>query len=1302
MMVWIDGALNPNEIKDKALGNGGDIDFQKRLIDFLDDTISTAVPADPKPDLQTPLSKFHPCATRGPGPNIPPNEQDDADQKDLHNLAERCQRHRHTATCYKYWKGYPQPKECRFDLDKDNETLHSVFDQETGEIELRTLDGLVNNFNETMLRAIRCNMDIKFIGSGPAAKAILYYITDYITKSQLQAHVAYAALELSVQKLGDFNPEEDDLTSRSKRLLQRCAHSLISKQELSAQQVASYLMDYEDHFTSDRFTNLYWTSLEAFINSEDPSPECYKQQTELDVVPEGAPQIPEGLETSSGEDEHLDDVEETAAVPDTDNFVTDSNDLVSIALDASGQIKPTANQACDYQKRGDVLEDVNVWDFIAQTEKEKIKKGQHDDDEDEEGAQEKVVFDADVDPDTEWNRHNILDFEGRPLPRVPFKNDHLEDDTHVIKVRSFANRKVPVPIGPSIPRRDKADTVQKHARLMLILFKPWRHADDLRHNNQSWLEAYQQFVHTCSPEILECINNMQLLHECKDSRDAHFANRRIRRRAGITLELQRGSRDSNDFGEETDETLMDHLDAIERSRSIRADGSRADVLTALECATRCQLIGGRTAPTAPVATVPSTHTFVSERHPELEALWVKTYEARKQEWRQSTLTTVEGAQGITKPSPESSDGGIRNGAAFRDFVSGPSQAQIREADQLLDREPAAQPTMKVPSDIPSLIKTHQLNAEQARAFSIVAEHSMLGAPKNPLRMHLGGAGGTGKSRVINALQDFFIERGQSRRFRLSSYTGVAARNISGMTLHAALMLGDHYGSAMSSKSKRDLMAMWEGVDYLFVDEISMVGCAFLYEISHALSVAKGNDLAFGGINVVFAGDFAQLPPVGQKRLYAHLGPQAATTNGQKVVFGKLLWLSVNTVVMLHENMRQSGPENQRFVELLSRMREGRCTAADYELLNTRLASKLNIDWTSDKWKRAPVIVAENAMKDALNVKMAQDFAISTGQPLHWYYAQDTHSKNKPVENNVLQDKLMQMDSAKTLSRLGRLPLVIGMPVMIAQNFDVPGGVVNGCTGTLAGVRYQVGADGRRYAISCIIDAPDTTPGIMPELPPQHVAIMQDTVKIKFRHPHSNSTISIKRTQLPVLPAFSITAHKAQGKTLPACIVNFTGCKGSEAPYVMVSRATSLEGLVILTPFPKDKICCRQNEDVRLEFRRLKYHALRTIVGQGTAAEVARASRDIAALYNPNSGGAEVEGNAGDACDRVIRLQRANAVLTAPINRARLSLSTPIPATQAADGSISHARRPLKRRLDDPTPSGSPKRPKHALAPGASP
>lgn len=126
-----------------------------------------------------------------------------------------------------------------------------------------------------MIEAIHCNMDIKFIGSGASAKGILYYITDYITKSQLKTHVAFSMFELAVKKLGRFNPLHDDLTVRAQKMLQKCVYAMISQQELSGQQVACYLMDFEDHFTSHSYRNLYWTAFEGFINRQLPSPECY-------------------------------------------------------------------------------------------------------------------------------------------------------------------------------------------------------------------------------------------------------------------------------------------------------------------------------------------------------------------------------------------------------------------------------------------------------------------------------------------------------------------------------------------------------------------------------------------------------------------------------------------------------------------------------------------------------------------------------------------------------------------------------------------------------------------------------------------------------------------------------------------------------------------------------------------------------------------------------------------------------------------------------------------------------------------
>jgi len=235
MMIWLEGGLNPNEINDCIL-QSEEQGFKGQLLQYLEDTISTCIPEYPcdKPSIFN--EKAHPCATRGVNFQCVPEDslQKLCDQ-DLHHLTMKCQIHRHSKTCWKYWKGPPDPKECRFDLDEKDVHPISTVDPVTGEITLKCLDGLVNHFNITIFEAVRCNMDIKSIGSGPAAKAILYYITDYITKSQLKTHVALATMETVVNKLKEYNPDDDDYTIQAKKLLQKCAHAMISHQELSAQ-----------------------------------------------------------------------------------------------------------------------------------------------------------------------------------------------------------------------------------------------------------------------------------------------------------------------------------------------------------------------------------------------------------------------------------------------------------------------------------------------------------------------------------------------------------------------------------------------------------------------------------------------------------------------------------------------------------------------------------------------------------------------------------------------------------------------------------------------------------------------------------------------------------------------------------------------------------------------------------------------------------------------------------------------------------------------------------------------------------
>ncbi|KAI9059614.1 hypothetical protein FKP32DRAFT_1579504, partial [Trametes sanguinea] len=101
------------------------------------------------------------------------------------------------------------------------------------------------------------------------------------------------------------------------------------------------------------------------------------------------------------------------------------------------------------------------------------------------------------------------------------------------------------------------------------------------------------------------------------------------------------------------------------------------------------------------------------------------------------------------------------------------------------------PTVR-PVDINEHIARWTLNHEQARAFRIIAEHANRDR-SDPLRLYIGGFGGTGKSRIIQALTAYFEARNEGRRLRLASYTGIAARNVAGVTLHAALALDQRGG-----------------------------------------------------------------------------------------------------------------------------------------------------------------------------------------------------------------------------------------------------------------------------------------------------------------------------------------------------------------------------------------------------------------------------------------------------------------------------------------------------------------------------
>lgn len=1158
MLIWLEGALNPQEIRERVNDTG----FRDRLCAYIDDTIFTSVPHPSQPTAE---NEPHPCSTRGPlMQELQSLSDDPRSQDDLHRLVYSCQRHVHTATCYKYGNADNGPQQCRFDLDESHHVERTTMNNMTGELEFRITDGMVNNFCDTILRAIRCNMDIKFIGSGQSAKAVIYYITDYITKSQLKTHVAYATLQAAVEKLKQAEqqsePTTDDFENRARILLVKCANSLIAKQELSGPQVASYLLGFGDHYTSHLFKSLYWTSFEGYINTLETRPTL-----------------------NSNSDGNV--------TVDVDNGSQDFDDVL-LEPDASGSIRPRASQVIDYIYRGAQFESYSVWDCVR-----KLDKISHTDSNSEAN---------------EVNAPSRTRKKGRKLhKRSEFMNEHPECETHILRERQESKQYIVVPIGPAIPRRDREEVKEKYAKTMLLLFKPWRTLTDLKGESLSWSDAFENFSVSADKATLRVIDNIQVLHECRDSRDDHFEQRRSVRKSFMRSmdkerALQFADDDIDDVQADVSEDVILNFfaeaDDAFSDRNTRLDEEVDDAVTSARSAGMFNVSESteQTRTLGHMWPVPIDITNEPTESPSKEATWKKTYEQRRAQYKKD-LQDYQTSDDAGVIPPKANVPATDEGVEIEPSITSVSKARRAFGNGTLDGETLVNESLTSDEANEALIKdicsTFTLNSEQERAFRIIAEHAVRQSDADPIRMFLGGAGGTGKSRVIDAYRDLFSKLGQSRRFRTAAFTGSAALNVKGMTIHALLHLqtNDKGTNSLSNSAKQALVKMWEGVDFLFIDEVSMIGCEFLTSISDNLQKAKENNLPFGGISVVFAGDFCQLPPIRGTRLYKQSrtpfkkrAPRTAnetqTPPGQRKGFGQFLWAGLNQCVLLEKQMRQDGGENARFRELLGRLRKGACNKADIALLKTRVLCNTDVDFRQAEWRDAPIITVHNPVKDALNREGAKWFSEATGQEYHEYCAIDTRGgKRVPT---AIRDYLRKLPTNKAGKLLAHLPLVPGMKVVFTHNYDVQGGIVNGTEGILRSIRYETNSYGEREAKSCVVAVKDIMCDNLPFLHDKEVVALQEESDYQIEHPYSHKKITFKRRQLPIMPAFAMTDYKSQGKTLEKVILDLRNCRGFQSPYVMISRAKTLEGILILQDFDGSKLCCAPPEDLRKEHRRL--------------------------------------------------------------------------------------------------------------------
>lgn len=380
-----------------------------------------------------------------------------------------------------------------------------------------------------------------------------------------------------------------------------------------------------------------------------------------------------------------------------------------------------------------------------------------------------------------------------------------------------------------------------------------------------------------------------------------------------------------------------------------------------------------------------------------------------------------------------------------------------------------------------------------------------------------GKAGTGKSTLLR----MFLNQHMSKKVLVTAPTGVAALNVDGFTIHRAFgfrpgMYPDDVKEGGRWRAEGAPAKVLKNISQLVVDEISMVRADLFDMMDIALRRARNSTKPFGGVQLILVGDLLQLPPVvvdSEVEIFR-------TTWETPYFFSAHCYQSLDLAeISLTKVWRQS---NTEFIDILNSIREGSLTDQAVDVLNSRVESGFTPpdDWVTLASYRRTVDKINDSRLDGLTTPHFTSAATFEG----------VSESEKFGGSSVLR-------------------YAVGARVMMVTN-DGAGRYVNGSFGQIIQadndeITVRIDANGEVVTVSrhtWDVKSPVVTEGVL----------------------GSASVGSI--SQFPVILAWAITIHKAQGKTIPKCYIDLTGGTTTDGQfYVALSRAVDLENLRLSAP-----------------------------------------------------------------------------------------------------------------------------------------
>jgi hypothetical protein len=380
--------------------------------------------------------------------------------------------------------------------------------------------------------------------------------------------------------------------------------------------------------------------------------------------------------------------------------------------------------------------------------------------------------------------------------------------------------------------------------------------------------------------------------------------------------------------------------------------------------------------------------------------------------------------------------------------------------------------------------------------------SLLKSGKN---VFLTGSAGAGKTYVLNQYIEYLKER--KVPVAVTASTGIAATHMNGMTIHSWAGIGIRTVITQSDlvfmSKKKYLRDKMEIAKVLIIDEISMLHRVQLDMINQVLKFFKKNNRPFGGIQVIFSGDFFQLPPVGNNE-----------NNREKFCFMSMAWVASNLAICyLTEQHRQS---DSHLNNILNEIRSVQVSETSLELLRMAKNTEFKVGW------QPPILYSHNQDVNRTNNKYLRDLS---GKMT--IFEATTKGNKKLVD--LLKNSVRAEDS---------LYIKVGAKVMFVKN-NYEKNYINGTLGTVVGYSED-------------LPVVELTDGKKMTVQPETWAIEDEMGK-----PLASFN------QIPIRLAWAITVHKSQGMTLDYAQVDLSRTFERGQGYVALSRLKDIKGLKLM-------------------------------------------------------------------------------------------------------------------------------------------